>query len=252
MNEHVIEGVALPGSRQHGDFTSTHWTQVMLAAQQDGSEQGTKAFETLYLRYWPAIYTFLRRKNHSPSDAEDLTQGFFTHLLESKAISRADRSRGRFRSFLLGVLQRFLVDEQRKSGALKRGPGKVIASLDVESAEAWYLEETDPGLTPDEVYDLRWAGELLEGAYAELEAEFRLAGQADRFDCLKRFLAEGADDGDYIEGAQRLGISVKAMSSAVSRLRDRFRDLVRRQVLLTVASPDEVDPEFQDLFRGNA
>lgn len=252
MSNDVNEGAIRPGSVPHGDFTSTHWTQVMLAAQQDGSEQGAKAFETLYLRYWPAIYTFLRRKNHSPTDAEDLTQGFFTHLFESNAISRADRSRGRFRSFLLGVLQRFLVDEQRKSGALKRGYGKVVPLMDIESAEAWYLEEADPGLTPDEVYDLRWAGDLLEGAYAELEAEFRHSGQSARFECLKRFLAEEANDGDYIEGAQRLGINVKAVSSAVSRLRDRFRDLVRRQVLMTVASPDEVDPEFQDLFRGKA
>lgn len=239
----------LAGSSRREDFTATHWTQVALAAGPDGSAQAREALEALCLRYWPAIYGFLRRQNHGPTDAQDLTQGFFAHLLEDGALARADRAKGRFRSFLLGTLQRFLVDQARKQSAQKRGRGRVVSALDFGAVEEAYLEEADPGLTPDQVYDRRWASALLESAFADLEAEFQAADQSRRFDYLKRFLAEEAGDGDYAAGAAQLGITAKAVSSAVCRLRDRYRELVRRHVLATVAGPEEIDPEFRELFR---
>jgi RNA polymerase sigma-70 factor (ECF subfamily) len=188
-------------------------------------------------------------KNHGPEDAEDLTQGFFSRLLQENALSRVDRSKGRFRSFLLGALQRFLVDERRRSNARKRGRDKVVLALDFDFVEKRYLEELDPGLTPEQLYDRRWATTVLETAFADLETEFREADQSARFDYLKRFLSEDAADGDYEVGADRLGISPKAVSSAVSRFRGRYRELVRRNVLVTVASADDIDSEFQELFR---
>ena len=239
----------LPTFSGREDFTATHWTQVARAAQQDGSAGAQVALESLCRRYWPAIYAFLRRSNYGPNDAEDLTQGFFAHVLEENVLSRADPSRGRFRNFLVGALQRFLADELRRNRAQKRGFGKVVLAFDFQAVEERYLEEADPGLTPQQHYDRRWAATVLEAAFQELQAEFREAGQSERFDYLKRFLSEEVAPGDYEAGAARLDLSPKAVSSAVSRLRDRYRQLVRRHVLVTVSTPAEIDPEFQELFR---
>lgn len=238
---------SVPGG--NADFTATHWTQVALAADQNGSAPARQALEALCGRYWPAIYGFLRRKNHLPADAADLTQGFFSRLLEENAFARADRSKGRFRNFLLGALQRFLVDERRRARAQKRGHDKVVLVEDFSAVEERYLEEADPGLTPEEVFDRRWATTVLESAFGELHEEFSEAGQSARFEELKRFLSEDAGEGDYAAAAERLGVGVKAVSSMVFRLRERFRELVRRHVLATVDGPEEIDPEFHELFR---
>ncbi len=208
-----------------------------------------QALESLCDRYWPAIYHYLRRKNHAPEDAADLTQSFFGHILESNTIARADRVRGRFRNFLLGALQRFLVDESRRSHAQKRGRDKVVRVLDFTAVEKSYLEESDPGLSPEELYDRRWATTVLETAFQELQMEFQEARQAERFNQLKRFLSEEAGEGDYDQCAARLGLTPKAISSAVCRLRDRYRELVRNTVLVSVSDPGEIDPEFHELFR---
>jgi RNA polymerase sigma-70 factor (ECF subfamily) len=236
-----------PGRRDN--FTATHWTQVAQAAERDGSVQAQQALEALCARYWPAIYGFLRRKSHGPEDAADLAQGFFASLLENNALARADRTKGRFRNFLLGALQRFLADESRRDGAQKRGRGKVVLAFDFESVEQSYLEESDPGLTPEQVYDRRWAATVLETAFAELQEEFREAGQVSRFDAMKRYLSEEVADGDYEKLGAQFGLVPKAVSSAVARLRERYRELVRRNVMATVAGAEDVDAEFRDLFR---
>lgn len=231
------------------DFTETHWTEVALAAEQDGSDQARQALEALCLDYWPAIYGFLRRSRHAPADAEDLTQGFFAHLIQARSFMRADRSKGRFRNFLLGALKRFLADEQRRQGAQKRGRDRVVRAFDFQLTEDWYLEEADHNLTPDQIYDRRWAADVLEGAFRELNAEFSAAGQVARFNCLNRFLAEEADAGAYEAAVAELNITVKSVSSAVARLRERYRELVRRRVLQTVSNDREADGEFEELFR---
>lgn len=238
---------AQPGRRD--SFTATHWTQVAQAAEQDGSARARQALELLCARYWPAIYGFLRRKNHGPEDAADLAQGFFASLLEENAFARADRTKGRFRNFLLGALQRFLVDEARRSGAQKRGRGQVVLAFDYEAVEQSYLDESDPGLTPEQVYDRRWAATVLETAFADLQEEFREADQASRFDALKKYLSEEVTDGDYEKLAAQFGLVPKAVSSAVARLRERYRELVRRNVMATVAGAEDVDAEFRELFR---
>lgn len=231
------------------DFTATHWTQVVQAAGADGSPSAQAALEALCRRYWPAIYSFLRRKNFGPDDAADLTQGFFAELLERNAIARADKSKGRFRSFLLGALQRFLADELRARDAQKRGRDKTVLALDFSAVEECYLEETDPGLTPEQHYDRCWAATVLEAALADLEAEFQKGGQAERFNCLKKFLSEDVEPGDFETIGARLGIAPKAVSSAVSRLRARYRELVRANVLATVTGAAELDGELEELFQ---
>ena len=224
MSDPNDENSARPRPAVRNDFTATHWTLVAQAAEQDDSAPARQALEALCGRYWPAIYSFLRRKNHSPEDAADLTQSFFSHLLADKSIARADRSKGRFRNFLLDALQRFLVDEHGRKGTQKRGLGQAILTL--SSVEETYLEEADPGLTPERLFDRRWAATVLESAFADLQTEFREADQLARFEALKKYLSEEVSDGDYDGLGTRLGLAPKA-----------------------VAGAEEVDAEFRELFR---
>ena len=248
MNLRIREQPGQAESARRDEFTATRWTQILLAANQGGARASREALEHLCSRYWPAIYGYLRRQGKPAADAEDLTQGFFAHLLEENALARARPAKGRFRNFLLGALRRFLVDEGRRSGARKRGRDLVVLALDFAEVEQSYLEETDPGLTAEETYDRRWAATVLETAFADLQAEFHEAGQSPRFEELKRFLSEEGSDADYQAIAKRLGLRPKALSAAVCRLRGRYRELARRTVLATVAGPEEIDPEFRDLF----
>lgn len=243
----VSDGNSGPCGRE--SFTQTHWTQVMLAARMDGSPEARAALEALCARYWPSIYGFLRRQGHSPADAEDVTQGFFAKLLDPNALSCADRAKGRFRSFLLGALRRFLTDRHRHNAAAKRGPGKEVLALDFAEAERAYLEETDPEQTPEEAFDRRWAATVLAGAMDDLEAELRAAGQGARFEELVRFLSATGSEAEYAAVAGRLGLAVEAVPTAVFRLRERYRESVRLRVLATVAGPEEVSAEFRELFR---
>lgn len=236
-------------SERSAEFTATHWTEVAQAAARDESETSRAALAALCDRYWLPIYAFLRRKGYSPSDSEDLAQGFFAHLIAENAIARADRTRGKFRTFLLGALQRHLIDESRRNSVQKRAGSRVHVSVDLQTLEEGYLEESDPGLTPDQVFDRRWAATILQNAYAELALEFRECGQGDRFEILKRYLGETADEGEYQLVAGQLGLAVKAVSSAVCRLRQRFNDLVHQNVQMTVGCLEEVDEEFQQLFQ---
>ncbi len=215
----------------------------------DGSDVARQALERLCTRYWPSIYGYLRRQGRLPPEAEDLTQAFLAELLTTHAFSRAERSKGRFRNFLLGSLRRFLADEQRRSGAEKRGRNKVVLALDFAEVEREYLEEAEPALGPDEAFDRRWAAAVLEAAFSELETEFARDGKAARFAELSRFLSEPGNEADYAALAGRLGISPQTVPAVVCRFRERYRESVRRTVLVTVADVEEVDSEFQELFR---
>src|SRR5262245_22829494 len=152
-----------------GEFPATRWSQVMLAGE--GLSTGAhRALEQLCQAYWQPIYGFLRRKGLAPHDAEDLTQQFFFRLLQRNSIANADRSKGRFRSFLLGALNYFLTDELRKTSAQKRGGALMPFAADFSEAEARYLQEPDPDLTPEQMYDRRWAASLLQQAFDSLAA----------------------------------------------------------------------------------
>jgi len=234
-------------TRSGQGFTETCWTQVLLA-ESDQSPAAREALEDLCARYWPCIYSFLRRRGCSPHDAEDFTQGFLGKVLEAHSIARADPSLGRFRNFLLRMLKDYLVDEVRKREALKRGgPGR-FADLPFHETEEQYLSEPDPGLTPEQVFDRGWAASLLENAFQRLEEEFVKAGQGERFQLLKRFIADEASERDCADLAAQLEITPKSASVAVYRLRTRYRQLIREEVLATVSGTELVKAEFIDLF----
>jgi len=228
-------------------FTETHWSKVMLAAQ-GNPELSRQALEALCARYWFPVYSFIRRRGSSPPDAEDLTQQFFLGLLEKNALANADRSKGRFRNFLLGALVHFLSNESRKQRAQKRGGGQSPITIDLSTGEERYLIEPDPNLTPEECYDRMWAGSLLEMAFQRLQAEFEKAGQGNRFELLKAFLGKHHTKKDYEEAAQRLNMTPKSVQGTVFRLRQRYRALVRMEVAETVVLTDEIEQELKHLF----
>jgi len=220
---------------------------VILAGEGE-SAVSRQALEQLCQSYWQPIYGFLRRKGFSPPDAEDLTQQFFLRLLERDSVARADRSKGRFRTFLLGALQHFLADEYRKSSAQKRGGPNLPLAVNFQEAEERYLEEPDPNLTPDQMYDRRWAASLLQRSFESLSSEFESAGMRARFNLFKAFLANEPAEGEYERLGSELGMTTRAVGAAVYRMRQRYRQLVRGQVADTVAQAGEIDAELAQLF----
>jgi RNA polymerase sigma factor (sigma-70 family) len=237
-----------PSGGNRGPFAETRWSQILLAGQ-GSPRQSNKAKETLCVIYWSPIYSFLLRKGHTHHDAEDLTQQFFVRLLESDAFSNADRAKGRFRSFLLGALKHFLVDEARKTSTQKRGGKISFVPIGVSDSEQGRLLEPDPGLTPEQAYDRRWAATLLDLAFQRLREDFAEADQLNRFEALKSFLSEDAGAGDYDRVSRQLGITPKAVGMAVHRLRQRYRQLVRQEVADTLVDASDVEEELRDLFR---
>jgi RNA polymerase sigma factor (sigma-70 family) len=227
-----------------GVFPATVWT-VVLAVRADAAAR-EQALETLCLRYWRPLYAWVRRSGKSPEDAEDLTQAFFVKVLARQTIERVDRERGKFRSWLLMTLRSFLNDEWDRSRAQRRGGGRAAFSLDVESAESREALETAGGDTPEQVYDRRWAREVMEQARRKLGEECTAAGKADLFHAL--FPAPEAAEESQAAVAVRLGVTANAVKMSARRLRLRFGELIRAEVAQTVSSQEELNDEIRCLM----
>ncbi len=228
-------------------FTTTQWSLV-IAAGQGQTKESRQALASLCEKYWYPLYAFVRRSGHDAEDARDFVQGFFAVLLEKDYLKEARRERGRFRSFLLVSLKHFMANEQRRARAQKRGGGRVPLSLDFETAERRYrLEPTDP-LTPEIVFEQRWALTLFEQALEALREEHTAEGKAFLFDRLKAYLTFGEPRVPYHQLAVELEKSEGAVKVAIHRLRKRFGDLLRSEIAQTLLEPDEVEDEVQHLF----
>jgi RNA polymerase sigma factor (sigma-70 family) len=235
-----------PASSSPAWFVTTHWS-VVLAAGRSDSTRAVAAMENLFKTYWYPLYAFVRRLGHSPQDAEDLVQSFFTRCLRKNYWVSADRNKGRFRSFLLIVLKRFLANEWDKARALKRGGGENPLALDSLTAEERYALEPADVLSPDKLYDRRWALTLLEHVLGRLEKEQQQSGNGAAFAELKPFLTgQGGDS--YTQVAERLGSNDGAVKVTVHRLRKRYRALLEEEIANTVSSPEEVQEERRFLL----
>jgi RNA polymerase sigma-70 factor (ECF subfamily) len=221
---------------------------MILAAGDSQSPGGQKALATLCRDYWLPVYSYIRRRGADAAAAEDLTQAFFTQLLEKKSVKAADRARGRFRAFLLTAVKNFLANERDRDRAKKRGSGRTPISLDIETGEARYKIEPMHEITPERVFEKRWAMALLDRVLAQLDEEMNRSGQRQRFDRLQRFLV-GRDGGKvYAEVGADLGMSESAVKMAVHRMRRRFAALLREEVARTVDDRDKVEAELQHLL----
>lgn len=228
-------------------FTATHWS-VVLAARDGTSTQAAGALEKLCCTYWYPLYAFVRRKGRSAHDAQDLTQGFFAHLLQRSFLENVGPLKGKFRSFLLAALNHFLSDEWDKARAAKRGGGQTFISLDDHDAEELYLAEPDSTTTAEKIFEQRWALALLAQAFARLSEEFAAAGKTREFDHLKVFLSTPTSDGAYDAVAAELEMAVATVAVKVHRLRQRYGELIRAEIADTVASPADIEEEMTHLF----
>jgi len=197
--------------------------------------------------YWYPVYAYIRRRGFPVHDSEELTQEFFTQLLEKEYVQDADPEKGRFRSFLLTAVKHFLSKERERTGAKKRGGGRVKLSLDFKNAETRYGLEPVQTSTAEGGFERRWALTLVENAIEELREWYASQGKSKRFDALKAYL-EG-EGPHYGEVAVELGISQDAVRQEVHRLRKRCRQFLQNQIAETVTEPTDVDDELQSLFQ---
>jgi DNA-directed RNA polymerase specialized sigma24 family protein len=231
-----------------GQFHTTRWTLVMASAH-DQSQTGRAALAALCQAYWYPLYAFARRRGHSPPDAQDLTQGFFLHLLEHRALSQVDRLKGKFRSFLLACFQNYLSVENQRARALKRGGQCQFISLDLETAETRYRLDPADYLTAEKVFEARWALTLLEQAKTILRQEYVARGKESVFDTLKAFVGIMGDEPEdsYEKAAKELGIGVGTIKTLIHCLRKRYLAVVREEVARTVSNPAEIEDEIRAL-----
>ncbi len=228
-------------------FATTHWSVVLAAAEHDPA-RAREALARLCQTYWYPLYAYVRRRGHAAHDAQDLTQSFFARLLEQKWVADADRERGRFRTFLLTAMSRFLADEWDRLRAQKRGGGVVHVPVQLDTAETRYGHEPVARGTPEQEYERRWALTLLDTVLQRLGAEYKCAGKAELFAGLNSSLVGGRDSQPYAELAGRLGLSEGAVKVAVHRLRKRYRLLLRAEIAQTMAGTEDVDDELRHLF----
>ena len=228
-------------------FATTCWTQV-LAAGAGENTQARLALEHLCRSYWYPLYAYVRRRGHSPHDAQDLTQAFFARLLERHWVGDADRERGRFRTFLLTAMSRFLANEWDRVRAQKRGGFAPHVPVQLHAAETRYGHEPADNRTPEQCYERRWALTLLDTVLQRLRAEYDREGKAEWFTALSGTLVGGRESQPYAALATQLAMNEGAVKVAVHRLRKRYRQLLRAEIAQTTASPEDVDDELRHLF----
>lgn len=230
---------------QARQFLTTHWSVVRQAGE-SGSPQATQALETLCRSYWYPLYAYVRRNGHNPHDAQDLTQEFFARLLERNYLQLADRTQGRFRTFLLTSLKHFLINDWKKQSREKRGGGQKVLSLD-ETAETRFAAEPMTAQPPDSLYDRGWAAVLLDRAFSALRAEFEKSSKLDLFERLKVFVWGEKSALSYAAMGEQMGMTENAVKVTVHRMRQRYGELLRAEVAETVESPDGINEELRYL-----
>jgi RNA polymerase sigma factor (sigma-70 family) len=220
----------------------------VLAAGQNASEEADEALAQLCHGYWYPIYVFLRRTGNTHHDAEDLTQAFFERVLQKEYLRAVDRTKGKFRSFLLAMLRHFLANHRRDARTLKRGGRVNFVHIDDESVRESDLRASASESTPEQSFERQWAVTLLQNVIARLKEEHESAGKATLFDAAKIFLTGDKASASYADVAARLHTTESALKMAVSRMRRRYGELLRAEIARTVATPEEAEDEMRALF----
>jgi RNA polymerase sigma factor (sigma-70 family) len=232
------------GPRQ---FATTHWSLVEAAQPDDASQtRAREALGELCRAYWYPLYAFVRSRGYSAADAQDLTQSFFARVIETDGLTSADRTRGRFRSYLLGAMKHFLANEWHRAQTCRRGGQVQFLAWEALNLEARYAEASERADNPEYLFDREWALQIVAGALQILRDEMTRAGKSDQFDALKGSLT-GQEDFPRDQVAARLGLSEGAVKVAVHRLRQRYRTLLRAAIAETVSNEADLDDEMRYL-----
>jgi RNA polymerase sigma factor (sigma-70 family) len=247
-DDQVTSFTAIGGDAHHGPaiFRTTHWSVVLEA--QGESPAAQQALEKLCRTYWRPIYSFVRRQGVRPEDAEDLTQGFFALLLERKDLNTVRKEKGRLRSYLLTSVKHYLINEQSRAMAIKRGEGQRLIPLDdFRQHERASFEPTDAA-SADHMYERHWAVAVLDQVLACLGDEYRAAGNMRLFDQLQKSLTDEPDRPSQANIAHELGMTENAVKQALHRLRVRYRELLREEIAHTVMVPEDIEDELRHLI----
>lgn len=221
-----------------GRFDTTRWSLVL---QAQGEPDGSRcALETLCRTYRPPVLAYVRKRGYAPDAAEDLTQAFFARFLERASYSSADPDRGRFRTFLLTMLKRFLIDAELEAGAVKRGGNVRFVSIDEAGPRVEAIADT-----PERAFERDWARAILHAALARLRSEAEAADKLALFEYLSEFLIEPPDEADYARVAAKLDLRRNTLAVAVHRLRHRLRELVRDEIAETTADREHMEQELR-------
>ena len=222
---------------------------MLRAGEADSEPSAHRALSGFCEAYWPPLYTFLRHRGYPPADAQDLVQSFFVHLLEQNTLSRANRQKGRLRTFLLGSLENFLYNEYDRTRALKRGGGRQVLSIEQHLPEAEAAMLATVHLSDAACYDLAWASNIVSRAWKNLQDQFEAEGKAEWLEELRPFVAGGGmRTPSQEEAAARLGVPIATLRTWLSRLRHRFRESLRAEVGSTVSDPADIDGELRHLY----
>jgi RNA polymerase sigma-70 factor (ECF subfamily) len=236
-----------PTSQASPAFVTTRWTQVLHAKGDTPSAQA--ALGELCEAYWMPVFRFIRRSGHGEDESRDLTQEFFAQLLRRHGLDRAEPSRGRFRSYLLGAVRHFLANQWDRSQASKRGGGCVAEPLPLGGGgTTTVVQVADPAAAaPVAFFDRHWALTVMDRALKALAAEMAAAGKQEQFEVLKPWLAGDAECLSQAEAGRKLGMSECAVGVSIHRLRKQFRNLVKGEIFQTIADPAEVQGELNYL-----
>lgn len=243
----VREGKRDGVSHKREEFATTRWS-IVIAAGRGESSLSREALSLLCTTYWYPLYAYARRRGCRAEQAEDVTQSFFARFLEKKNVQDADRSRGKFRSFLLVAFKHFLANEYDRERAQKRGGQHETVPLNLEDAERKYNSSLVHGATPDQEYEKQWALSVLDGVVAQLTDEYAAAGKADLFTRLRVFLPGATREETYQACGTTLSLSESAVKMAVHRMRKRYRHVLRKRIADTLADPGAVDEEIRYLL----
>jgi RNA polymerase sigma-70 factor (ECF subfamily) len=221
---------------------------VLAAREKDDRTTAREALSSLCSAYWYPLYAFIRRQGVTPTEAEDLTQAFFHQFLERESLRNVHPAAGKFRSFLLTCLKHFLINEREKAHAQRRGGGCMVLSLDARAAETQYLLEPADNVTPEVLFERRWAFAVLNQALKRLGEDYSRRDQGELFDSLKGFLPGGDEEPERSAVAVQHGMTANALDVAIHRLRQRFGAMLREEVSQTVSSEAEVEEELNYLI----
>jgi DNA-directed RNA polymerase specialized sigma24 family protein len=231
---------------RNGLFHPTPWNEVLAAGDSRHASRQT-ALESLCIIYWPPLYAYIRRKISDVHLAQDITQSFFERLLAGRSLRLADPARGRFRTFLIQGLEWHVANEFREGRSIKRGGNVHTFPLDFSVRNHSVVDQSS--LTPDQIFEREWALALLNLTMQRLQSEQIAQQKGDQFDILRLFLAGAGQSSGYATVCAKLGMSEAGARMAVSRLRSRFRELLKEEILRTVATSQDVDDEIRLLFQ---
>jgi len=218
-----------------------------MALQSTDQDAAQRALSDLCEIYWMPVYSFFRRQGRTSDDAKDLVQGFFEQLITRKDFERADSERGKLRSYLLTAAKNFLISSVRRDSRAKRGGGAFVFSLDADQGEDFHTREVVEDLAPDKLYERQWAVVTLDKVRGVLAEEYAGRGRGEVFEVMGRYLSGTDGEAPYAEAAQEAEMSEEALRAGISRMRKRYRALLREHIGDTLMEGEDVDDEIRHL-----